>query len=245
MTTNPTDGESSNGTPGDETSGPAAAGAGGTGDGGTPTSATPYALTFNVDYPDRDLDKLSSGLRFLWVIPILVVLGGLGGYSTSWSFSSSGFFTLASGGAGVIFIAPALMILFRQKYPRWWWDFNVQLLKFQARVGMYAALATDAYPSTDEEQSVHLEVGYPDVEKLNRWLPIVKWLLAIPHYVVLFFLYIAAFFVLIYAWVMILVNARYPRGAFDFIVGVNRWSYRVEAYALLLATDEYPPFSLD
>ncbi len=209
--------------------------------GSPPADSPPYALRFWVDYPDRDLDRLSSALRIFWVIPIFVVLAGIGASSFSWEAGS-----WAASVGGIIFIAPVLMIVFRQKYPRWWWDFNVQLLKFQARIGMYFALTTDVYPSTDEEQSAHLEVDYPDVQRdLNRWLPLIKWFLAIPHYIVLIFLGLAAVFVLIYVWVMILVNRRYPRGAFDFVVGVNRWSYRVQAYALLLATDKYPPFSMD
>ncbi len=203
-------------------------------------ASPPYALRFSVDYPDRDLDKLSSALRIFWVIPIAIVLGGIGIYGGD--FSGGGWVTFA----GVIFIAPLLMILFRQKYPRWWWDFNVQLLRFEARISMYLALTTDVYPATDEEQSVHLDADYPDVERdLNRWLPLVKWLLAIPHVIVLFFLGIAAIFVLIYVWFAILFTGRYPRGAFDYIVGVSRWSYRVQAYAFLLNTDVYPPFSLD
>jgi hypothetical protein len=230
----------------------------GTQDGGgmPPTSPTstgsgnpkPYALRFSVDYPDRPLDKLSTALRILWVIPILFVLAGVTGFSGTWESSSNsdgwGFF--AGAGSGIIFLAPLLMIVFRQKYPRWWWDFNVQLLRFQARVGMYFLLTTDKYPSTDEEQSVHLDADYPDVEKdLNRWLPLVKWLLALPHWIILIFLYVAAFFVLIYVWFVILFTGRYPRGAFDFIIGVSRWGYRVQAYALLLNTDVYPPFSLE
>lgn len=218
-------------------------------DAGPPSGSStvpPYALRFSVDYPDRELDKLSSALRIFWVIPIAIVLGGVASYSFSWQFSPGSWFTLATGGAGLIFLAPMLMIVFRQKYPRWWWDFNIELLKFQARVNMYAALTTDVYPATDEEQSVHLEADYPNVEKdLNRWLPLVKWLLAIPHYFVLFFLYIAVFFVLIYVWIKILIDGRYPKDAFEFVVGVSRWSYRVEAYALLLNTDVYPPFSLE
>ncbi len=203
----------------------------------SPPTLPQYALRFNVDYPDRELDRLTSALRIFWVIPIIVVLGAIGAYSWEYSIGI---------GAGVIFFAPLLMIVFKEKYPRWWWDFNVQMLKFQARISMYLSLTTDVYPSTDEEQSVHLEADYPNVEKdLNRWLPLVKWLLAIPHYIVLFFLYIAVIFVLIYVWFAILFSGRYPRGAFDFVVGVSRWSYRVEAYALLLNTDVYPPFSLD
>lgn len=161
-------------------------------------------------------------------------------------FSASGWASAGGVGTGVLAFAPLLMIVFRRKYPRWWFDFNVELMRFQARVGMYLALTTDVYPSTDEEQSVHLEADYPDVERdLSQWLPLVKWFLAIPHYIVLFFLAVAAFFVLIYVWFVILFGGRYPRGAFDFIVGVARWEYRVSAYAFLLNTDVYPPFSLD
>ncbi len=192
------------------------------------------------------MDRLSSALRIFWVIPIAIVAAGVGGYSSSWPSGGAGAFSAVASGAGLIFIAPVLMIVFRQKYPRWWWDFNVELLRFQARIGMYFSLTTDVYPATDEEQSVHLDADYPNVEQdLNRWLPLVKWLLAIPHIIVLIFLWIAVIFVLIYVWFNILFTGRYPRGAFDFIVGVNRWSYRVEAYAILLNTDVYPPFSLE
>lgn len=215
--------------------------------GGPPSRVTPpYALRFWVDYPDRELDRLSSALRIFWIIPIMFVLGGIGGAYSSWQFSGSSWFVSGATGTGIIFLAPLLMIVFRQKYPRWWWDFNIQLMRFQARVGMYFALTTDVYPSTEDEQSVHLDADYPNVTTdLNRWLPLVKWLLAIPHYIILFFLWIAALFVLIYVWFVILFTGRYPRGAFDFIVGVSRWSYRVQAYALLLNTDDYPPFSMD
>src|SRR5205823_72868 len=106
-------------------------------------------------------------------------------------------------------------------------------------------LMDDHYPSTDEEQSVHVNFPYPDAEHdLSRGLPIVKWLLAIPHYIVLFFLTIGAFFAAIFAWFVILFTGRYPRGVFDYIEGVIRWHNRVAAYAFLLITDRYPPFSL-
>jgi hypothetical protein len=144
-----------------------------------------------------------------------------------------------------LFFGPLLMILFRQKYPRWWFDWNQELLRFENRVGLYLALLDDRYPSTDEHQSLRLNLIYPEVERdLNRWLPLVKWLLAIPHYIVLFFLWIAAFFTVIFAWFAILFTGRYPRGLFDFVVGVGRWTNRVTAYAFLLVTDEYPPFRL-
>ena len=146
---------------------------------------------------------------------------------------------------GLLFAGPLLMILFREKYPRWWFDWNLELTRFSSRVTLYAALLDDRYPSTDEQQALHLDIAYPDVpEDLNRWLPLVKWLLAIPHYIVLFFLGIAAFVSVVIAWFAILFTGRYPRGLFDFVVGVGRWSVRVAAYAFLLTTDRYPPFSL-
>jgi hypothetical protein len=195
------------------------------------TTATPYAARLTIDYPDRDLDRLSSALRIFYIIPIGIVIGFLTTTDAGW--------------AGVIFLPAMLMILFRQKYPAWWFDFNLQLSRFSTRVGAYLALMSDTYPSTDEEQYVHLELDRPDVERdLNRWLPLVKWFLAIPHFFVLLFLSLGAFFAAIGAWFAILFTGRYPRAIFDYIEGVMRWWLRVEAYAFLLITDEYPPFSL-
>ncbi len=207
--------------------------------------ATPaYALTFDVDYPDRPLDRVTSALRIFTVIPIAIVLAALGAMSASGSSGGdlSGF---AASGASLLFLPPLLMIVFRGKYPRWWFDWNRELLRFTNRVYAYGALLNDKYPSTDEQQYVKLELDYPDAhEGLNRWLPLVKWFLAIPHYVVLFFLYLGALFVVIAAWFAILFTGRYPRALFDYVVGVMRWSNRVTAYAFLLVTDEYPPFRL-
>jgi len=195
------------------------------------TEAHPARLT--IDYPTRDLDRLSTLLRVLYAIPIAIVLGLIGS-----TFGSASF--------GAVLVLPVLLtILFRQKYPRWWFDFHLQLARFSTRVCAYLALMSDRYPSTDEKQSVHLDLDYPDVaQDLNRWLPLVKWLLAVPHYVVLFFLAIAAVAAVIVAWFTILFTGRYPRSVFDFMEGVLRWGLRVEAYAFLLITDRYPPFSL-
>ena len=212
----------------------------------------PYPVTFSVDYPDRELNRLTTFFRLFTAIPIAIVLAfvsGGGGWGGPGGFGGAGGdtqYTLAIGGGGLLFAAPLVMILFRQKYPRWWFDWNLQLLRFSNRVGAYLALMRDEYPSTDEEQAVHLEIQYPDaMAGLNRWLPLVKWLLAIPHYVVLFFLAIASVVVVIIAWFAILFTGRYPRGLFDFVVGVLRWSNRVTAYAFVLTTDRYPPFSLE
>jgi Domain of unknown function (DUF4389) len=203
-----------------------------------------YPLTFSVDYPERPLDRLSTAFRIFWVIPIAILAATIegGGFSTSSGGSGARY---AGGGIGVLFLPVLLMLLFRKKYPRWWYDWNLQLTRFSNRIAVYFALMDDRYPSTDEQQSVHLDFPHPDAERdLSRGLPLVKWLLAIPHYIVLFFLSIGAVIAAIGAWFAILFTGRYPRSLFDYIEGVLRWHNRVGAYALLLITDRYPPFSL-
>ena len=207
-----------------------------------------YAARLEIDYPER-LDRLTSFFRLLWAIPILIILGLLMGPGSAHYANSTNEAGKAVGSVGGVtgglFVATALMIAFRQRYPRWWFDFSRELGRFGARVGAYLFLLTDLYPSTTDEQSVRLEVDYPEVERdLNRWLPLVKWLLAIPHYIVLAVLYLLAFLATIVAWFAILFTGVYPRSLFDFVVGVGRWSTRVWAYAFLLVTDVYPPFSL-
>jgi len=212
-------------------------------------SSDPYAARLEIDYPER-LDRVTSAFRLLWIIPIAIVLGVLSGSSseTVRTVSGDAVTTTTRGGSGIaggLFLATLLMILFRRRYPRWWFDFAREFTRFGARVGAYFFLLTDRYPSTVEEQAVHLELDYPDVEAdLNRWLPLVKWLLAIPHYLVLAVLAVGAVVVGVVAWFAILFTGRFPRPLFDYLVGVGRWSLRVEAYATLLVTDRYPPFSL-
>jgi len=202
---------------------------------------TTYPVHFSVDYPDRALNRVTTAFRIIVIIPIAIVLGAVSG--GGWHSSTGGW--AGAGAGGLLVLAPLLMILFRQKYPRWWFDWNLELQRFANRVGIYLALMDDRYPSTDDRQSVHLDYTYPDAQHdLNRWLPLVKWFLAIPHYIVLFFLDIAVIVVVIIAWFAILFTGRYPRGIFDFVEGVIRWHNRVIAYAFVLITDQYPPFSL-
>ena len=207
---------------------------------------TVYPARLEVDYsPERN--RVTTLFRIFLVIPIAIVYGALTAGATQTAYNDAGQkVTTTSGGiAAGLFVATLLMILFRQRYPRWWFDFARELTRFSARIGAYFLLLTDEYPSTVEEQRIHLELDYPEVERdLNRWLPLVKWLLAIPHYIVLFFLSVGAVFAVIFAWFAILFTGRYPRGVFDYVVGVGRWWLRVEAYAFLLLTDRYPPFSL-
>jgi hypothetical protein len=203
-------------------------------------TATKYPLTFRVDYPDKPLSRLTSFFRFLWIIPI----GVIACLVASGTISQHGSDAWQPAVGGLLFLPLLLMILFRKKYPRWWFDWNLQLTRFLARVWVYAALLRDEYPSTDEEQAVHLEFPYPDAKQLGRGLPLIKWFLVIPHCIVLFFLWIGAVVCIIIAWFAILFTGKYPRGLFDYVVGVQRWSLRVSAYAVLLVTDQYPPFSL-
>ena len=199
----------------------------------------PYPVEFSVEYPDRDLNRLTTAFRIFTAIPIAIVAATLSGGPGLHAG------TIAVGMGGVLFLPALLMIVFRQKYPRWWYDWNLEFVRFSNRVGVYLALMDDRYPSTDERQGVTLDFPYPDAARdLNRWLPLVKWFLAIPHYIVLIFLGIASFFVVIFAWFAILFTKRYPRGLFDFVEGVIRWENRVVAYAFTLVTDKYPPFRL-
>lgn len=212
----------------------------------TPSAPAPYPARLQVEYADRH-DRVKTLFRLVLVIPVAIVYGALTAGVTQTVRDQSGE-TLSTTSGGILsglFAATLLMILFRRRYPRWWFDFALELTRFSARISAYVALLTDDYPSTVEEQRVHIEIDYPDVERdLNRWMPLVKWFLAIPHVVVLLFLAVAAFFAVLVSWFAILFTGRYPRGLFDFVVGVGRWSLRVQAYAILLVTDRYPPFSL-
>ncbi len=204
---------------------------------------TPHPVRFEVEYPERTLNRLTSFFRPFVAIPILIVASTVSGGSISSPGEHQQ--TYAAAG-GVLFLGPLLMIVFRARYPGWWWDWNLNLIRFGARVGAYMALLDDRYPSTEDEQAVRFDMPRPDVAAgdVSRGLPLVKWLLAIPHYIVLFFLWIGVVIAVIVAWFAILFTGRYPRGLFDFVVGVGRWHLRVAAYAFVLVTDEYPPFRL-
>jgi hypothetical protein len=201
-----------------------------------------HPVQFSVDYPDRPLNRATTAFRAVAAVPILAVLAAVSG--GAWQLSDDSRTSVAAAG-GLLFFGPLLMIVFRREYPRWWFDFNLELQRFTNRVWAYLTLMDDRYPSTTEGQSVHLDYAYPDAERdLNRWLPLVKWFLAIPHYVVLVVLNVLAAFAVVAAWFAILVTGRYPRSLFDFVVGVFRWNNRVIGYACTLVTDEYPPFRL-
>ena len=204
--------------------------------------STGYPVGLSVDYPERKLNRLTTFFRIFVAIPILIIFGLLLDNAVQYSGKDG---ASSAAGLGLIVLPLVLMILFRKKYPKWWYDWNLNFAGFMYRVDAFIYLLTDVYPSTDEEQSVHLELTYPDAAGLNRWLPLVKWFLAIPHVIVLACLGIAVLVVTIIAWFAILFTGNYPKGMFDFVVGVMRWGFRVMAYALILVTDKYPPFSLE
>jgi hypothetical protein len=218
---------------------------------GSISNPTQYAARLEIDYPAK-LDRLTTFFRLIWIIPIAIIYGLIagGGETVRYTLNQAGQVVERSRdtGGGILtglFLATLLMILFQQRYPRWWFDFARELTRFGARVGAYLALVTDQYPSTVEEQAIHLEIDYPDVKNgLNRFMPVFKWFFAIPHYFLLAFLVVGAIFAVIIAWFAIMISGQYPKGLFDYVVGVARWGLRVGAYAFLLVTDQYPPFSL-
>jgi len=215
------------------------------------TQSDSYPARLDIDYPEK-LDRFTTFFRLIWVIPIAIVASILSATSSSTVtvITDSGEIlskvTSTGGGiVGALFGATVLMIVFRQRYPRWWFDFAKEFTRFEARIIAYMALLTDQYPATEDEQAVHLDMDFPNVEQdLNRWLPLIKWFLAIPHYFVLAFLFLGAIFAVLFAWFAVLFTGKYPRGLFDYVVGVGRWGLRVQSYAMLLVTDDYPPFSL-
>ena len=202
-----------------------------------------YPATLDVEYPDRELSRLTTFFRIFTVIPIGIILALLSGHNSMVN-GDAAVSTNYNGGAS-LFLATVLMLLFRQTYPRWWFDWQLALARFAMRVEAYLCLLRDEYPAVEQDQAIRVEIDYPNAQTdLNRWLPLIKWLFAFPHYVVLLFLSIAAMICVVIAWFAILFTGRYPRGLFAFVVGVMNYWLRVVVYAFMLTTDRYPPFSL-
>jgi hypothetical protein len=185
-----------------------------------------YPVNLKIDYSETSI-KLTALIRLVLVIPIIIVIALISSYAETLS------------------LAVALMIIFKEKYPKWWFDWNLALTKFWLRIAAYGLLMRDEYPSTDDDQSIQVDIPYPDVKKdLNRWMPLFKWILVIPHLIVLLLIFIAVVVCSVFAWFAILFTGQYPKRIFDFVEGFLRWSLRVNAYVFLLTTDEYPPFRL-
>ena len=185
-----------------------------------------YPVNLKIDYPESS-DRLTAVFRLILVIPIVIILALISTYAEALSF------------------AIAMMILFKEKYPKWWFDWNIGITKFAYRIVAYVFLMRDEYPSTDDDQSVHLTIPFPDVKQdLKRWMPLVKWILVIPHIIALIIIFIGVVLGTIFALIAILFTGKYPIAILRFNEGFLRWALRVSAFALLLTTDKYPPFRL-
>jgi hypothetical protein len=185
-------------------------------------AADDYPARLDIEYP-QSLDRISTLLRPILAVPIVILVSFI---------------------PPMLCMPVAMMLVFRRKYPRWWFDFNLEMARLRNRVNAYLNLMTDEYPSTDDEQSVRLDLDYPVAAQLNRWLPLVKWLLVLPHFIIVNLLGVLQVIAVLIAWLAILFTGSYPRPLFTFMLNVERWILRVEAYAFLLITDRYPPFRL-
>ena len=185
-----------------------------------------YPVKLNIDYSESS-NRLTAIFRLILVIPIVIILALISTYAEALSF------------------AIAMMLLFKEKYPKWWFEWHIGITKFTYRIAAYVLLMRDEYPSTDHDQSVRIDVPYPEVKNdLKRWMPLVKLILVIPHIIALIFLFIGVVLSTIFALLAILFTGKYPKSIFNFVEGFLRWTLRVSAFALLLTTDEYPPFRL-
>lgn len=187
----------------------------------------PYPVTLEVAYPE----VASRGLilvRWLLAIPQFFVAQVLKNL------------------AQVLAVLALFAILFTGQYPEPLYRLVVGATRWQFNVYAYVLFHDRPYPPFAFESGIypHLQYDVPRQERYNRWLPLVKWLLAVPHYIALAALGVLAIFAWLFTVVAVVATGRYPRGLFDFIVGVGRWGVRVNAYALMLQTDRYPPFSL-
>ena len=202
----------------------------------------PYPVRFSIAY-SASSNRLTVLLRPLLVIPVLLIMQLITGDLWNTLDPSADVVKAMLPFAGMLWLAPLLMIVFRRKYPLWCFDSYLELYRFSARVLVYLLLLRDEYPSLDEEQAVRLRIEYPDAAgELRRFLPLVKWLLALPHLAALSVLGIAALIATVFAWFAIMVLGRYPRALFTFVEGTLRWGLRVYCYAFMLTTDRYPPF---
>jgi len=203
--------------------------------------ADTYPVTLAVDYPEQQ-SRWKTLLRLFLAIPVLLFFMVLSGTFWAREWPAGRVAAYSAGAAGAVTLAIWLTIVLRARIPRWLFDFDVALLRWQVRALSYFALLTDTYPPFEGDYPIRLEVQYP--ERLARWKVLIwKTITSIPHVVVLVFLSIGAFFAVIIAWFAILITGRFPQGLHGYVAGVIRWGMRVQAYFLSL-TDDYPPFSL-
>jgi len=184
--------------------------------------AAPYPVTLEVDYPERQ-SRWKTLLRLFLAVPVLI------------------FASIVGGAQDATVLAMWIAIVLRARIPRWLFDFQVALLRWQVRAYSYAFLLTDAYPPFEGDYPIRYEVDYP--QRLARWKVLVwKGITSLAHLFVLLILYLTLVVVIPIAWFAILITGHFPRGLHGYAAGVIRWAMRVQAYFLSL-TDEFPPFS--
>jgi hypothetical protein len=197
-----------------------------------------YPAQLSIKYNNKS-NRVTVFFRLFLVLPILIIFILLLGLLVQDNDSNA-----VQIGGGFLFFPIMLMIVFRQKYPKWWFDWVYELTKFVNRVSAYMMLLTDKYPSTDEEQDVEVSLEYPNVkEDLNRYLPLIKWLLAIPHLLIMIIFLVLWLLLSPIVWLIVLIMGKMPEKLFNFLVGFLRYVLRVGAYSILLITDKYPSFN--
>ena len=188
-----------------------------------------------VDVTLTERNRVTALFRIILVVPMAIFVAS---FAPNWSNNSD------SWTIGLLILPVALAIVFRQVYPSYLLTFNEALLSLQTRVDAYVLLLTDEYPSIEDNDVVSVTFPEVDAKSLNRWLPLVKWFLAIPLYLVGIAYIIYAAFLTLFAWFSILFTGNYPEFCAEGVVGTIAYWNRVVGYALVLVTDEYPSFSL-
>jgi hypothetical protein len=191
-----------------------------------------------IDVSLTERNRLTALFRLVIAAPMLIFIASFAPSADLFS-SDANYFMV-----GFLSLPVALAIVFRQIYPSYLLTFNEALLSLQTRVDAYVLLLTDGFPSIEENDVVSVVFPEVDAKALNRWLPLIKWFIAIPLYLVGIFYAIYAAFLTLFGWISILFTGNYPERCAEGVVGTIAYWNRVIGYALLLVTDEYPTFSL-
>jgi hypothetical protein len=190
-----------------------------------------------IDVTLTERNRVTAFFRLILAVPALIFVSSFAP-SAAFSDEAAGIF------AGLLAVPAGLAIVVRQVYPSYVLVFNEALLSLQTRVDAYLVLLTDEYPSIEENDIVSVTFPEVDAKQLNRWLPLIKWLLALPLYLVGIVYFIYATLLTLLGWFSILFTGRYPEVCAEGVVGTIAYWNRVVGYAFLLVTDEYPTFSL-
>ena len=192
-----------------------------------------------IQIKHKDRNRTTVFWRGILAFPVVIFVAAFA--QSTFSESENG----AAGTAGLIVLPTLLALLFRGKYPSYVLTFNHALIELSTRLAAYVLILNDKYPSIESNSKV--SVVFPDVDggkKLNRWLLLVKWILALPHYIVGIVYLLISLVVTVIAWVQTSITGKYPRWAGEIVFGTIAYWNRVQGYMLLLVTDKYPSFKL-